>query len=95
MGVTSRLKMPFQHQNPFVLQLREEACHSEAADARTDDNNVRLIHGVDDGGNNQSVKQTIAVVWAKHGTSLVLMHGFSWDKATTGKPAERLALIPA
>ena len=31
----------------------------------------------------------------KHGIACDLMHGFNWDKWTTGKPAERLALIPA
>ena len=28
----------------------------------------------------------------KHGIACDLMHGFNWDKWTTGKPAERLAL---
>ena len=31
----------------------------------------------------------------KHGIACDLMHGFNWDKWTTGKPAERLALVPA
>ncbi len=31
----------------------------------------------------------------KHGIACDLMHGFNWDKWTTGKPTERLALIPA
>ena len=31
----------------------------------------------------------------KHGIACNLMHGFNWDKWTIGKPAERLALIPA
>ena len=31
----------------------------------------------------------------KHGIACDMMHGFNWDKWTTGKPAERLALIPA
>jgi hypothetical protein len=26
----------------------------------------------------------------KHGIACDLMHGFNWDKWTTGKPAERL-----
>jgi len=39
--------------------------------------------------------QAIAVMLEKHGIACDLMHGFSWDKWTTGKPTERLALIPA
>ena len=31
----------------------------------------------------------------KHGIACDMMHGFNWDKWTTGKPTERLALIPA
>jgi len=31
----------------------------------------------------------------KHGIACDLMHGFNWDNWATGKPAERLALIPA
>jgi type I restriction enzyme R subunit len=31
----------------------------------------------------------------KHGIACDLMHGFNWNKWTTGKPTERLALIPA
>ena len=31
----------------------------------------------------------------KHGIACDLMHCFNWDKWTTGKPTERLALIPA
>ena len=31
----------------------------------------------------------------KHGITCDLMHGFNWDQWTTGKPAERLAIIPA
>ena len=40
-------------------------------------------------------KQAIAVMHEKHGIACDLMHGFTWDKWTIGKPAERLALIPA
>lgn len=40
-------------------------------------------------------KQAIAVMLEKHGIACDMMHGFNWDKWTTGKPAERLALIPA
>jgi type I restriction enzyme, R subunit len=39
--------------------------------------------------------QAIAVMLEKHGIACDLLHGFSWKKWTTGKPAERLALIPA
>ena len=39
--------------------------------------------------------QAIAVMLEKHGIACDVMHGFKWDKWTTGKPAERLALIPA
>ena len=39
--------------------------------------------------------QAIAVILEKHGIACDLLHGFNWDKWTTGKPAERLALIPA
>ena len=39
--------------------------------------------------------QAIAVMLEKHGIACDLMHPFNWDKWTTGKPAERLALIPA
>ena len=39
--------------------------------------------------------QAIAVLLEKHGIACDLMHGFNWDKWTTGKPTERLALIPA
>jgi len=39
--------------------------------------------------------QAIAVMLEKHGIACDLLHGFSWDKWTSGKPAERLALIPA
>ncbi len=39
--------------------------------------------------------QAITVMLEKHGIACDLLHGFHWDKWTTGKPAERLALIPA
>jgi hypothetical protein len=39
--------------------------------------------------------QAIAVMLEKHGIACDMMHGFNWDKWTTGKPAERLALMPA
>jgi type I restriction enzyme, R subunit len=39
--------------------------------------------------------QAIAVMLEKHGIACDLLHGFDWDKWVTGKPAERLALLPA
>ena len=39
--------------------------------------------------------QAIAVMLEKHGIACDLLHGFDWDKWTTGKPSQRLALIPA
>jgi type I restriction enzyme, R subunit len=39
--------------------------------------------------------QAIAVMLEKHGIACDLMHGFNWDKWITGKPTQRLALIPA
>ncbi|MFZ1536617.1 MAG: type I restriction endonuclease subunit R, partial [Chromatiaceae bacterium] len=46
------------------------------------------------GGPTYDVQQAIAVMLEKHGIACDMMHGFNWDKWTTGKPAERLALIP-
>ena len=37
----------------------------------------------------------IAVLLEKHGIACDMLHGFAWEKWTTGKSAERLALIPA
>jgi type I restriction enzyme R subunit len=39
--------------------------------------------------------QAIAVMLEKHGIACDMMHGFDWGKWVTGKPAERLGLIPA
>ena len=39
--------------------------------------------------------QAIAVMLEKYGIACDMMHGFNWDKWTSGKPTERLALIPA
>ena len=39
--------------------------------------------------------QAIAVMLEKHGIACDLLYGFDWDLWTTGKPTERLALIPA
>ncbi|MDX2220338.1 MAG: type I restriction endonuclease subunit R [Burkholderiales bacterium] len=38
--------------------------------------------------------QAIAVMLEKHGVISDMLHGINWEKWTTGKPAERLALIP-
>ena len=40
-------------------------------------------------------RQAIAVLLEKHGIACDMFHGFDWSKWTTGKSAERLALIPA
>ena len=40
-------------------------------------------------------KQAIAVMLEKHGVACDMLHGLDWSKWMTGKPAERLALIPA
>jgi len=40
-------------------------------------------------------RQAIAVLMEKYGVACDMLHGFNWSKWTTGKPAERLALIPA
>jgi type I restriction enzyme R subunit len=39
--------------------------------------------------------QAIAILLEKHGIACDMLHGFTWDAWTTGRPAERLALIPA
>ncbi len=39
--------------------------------------------------------QAVAVLLEKHGIASAMLHGFNWDAWTTGRPAERLALIPA
>lgn len=40
-------------------------------------------------------RQAIAVMLEKHNVACDIMHGFKWEVWTTGKPSERLALIPA
>ena len=40
-------------------------------------------------------KQAIAVMLEKHGIACDMLHHFNWDKWTTGKATERLALLPA
>ncbi|MGH9834309.1 MAG: type I restriction endonuclease subunit R [Blastocatellia bacterium] len=39
--------------------------------------------------------QAVAAMQEKHEVICAMMHGFNWDKWTTGTPAERLGLIPA
>ncbi len=39
--------------------------------------------------------EAVAVMLEKHGIACDMLHGFNWDKWPTGKPAERLALLPA
>ncbi len=39
--------------------------------------------------------QAIAVMLEKHGVACNIMHGFDWGHWSSGKPSERLALIPA
>ena len=39
--------------------------------------------------------QAIAVMLEKHSIACDMMHGFNWDKWTSGTPTERLQLIPA
>src|SRR5262245_56993506 len=41
------------------------------------------------------MRQAIALMLEKHGVACDMLHGFKWIKWTSGKPAERLALIPA
>ncbi len=41
------------------------------------------------------IRQAVAVMREKHHVACGLMHGLDWSKWTTGKPAERLALLPA
>ena len=40
-------------------------------------------------------RQAISVMLEKHGVACDMLHGFNWDKWSTGNSAERLALIPA
>jgi type I restriction enzyme R subunit len=47
------------------------------------------------GNPTHDTKQAIAVMHEKHGIACDMLHGFTWDKWTTGTPTERLQLIPA
>jgi type I restriction enzyme, R subunit len=65
---------------------------------RADQLKKALITYTDSGGRGNptfDTAQTIAVMLEKHGIACELMHCFNWDKWTSGKPTERLALIPA
>lgn len=57
-----------------------------------------LVTYTESGGQGNPVldtAQAIAVMLEKHGIACDMMHGLNWSKWVTGKPAERLALIPA
>ena len=57
-----------------------------------------LAHYTESGGQGNptfDTAQAIAVMLEKHDIACDMMHGFNWHKWTTGKPADRLALIPA
>jgi type I restriction enzyme R subunit len=57
-----------------------------------------LITYTDSGGRGHpatEVGQAVAVMLEKHGIACDMMHGFDWDKWVSGKPTERLALLPA
>ena len=57
-----------------------------------------LITYTESGGQGNPTFDTadaVAVMLEKHGIATDMMHGFNWDKWTSGKPTERLALIPA
>jgi type I restriction enzyme R subunit len=57
-----------------------------------------LANYTESGGRGEAAydpKQAIAVLMEKHGIACDMMHGLSWKKWTTGKPTERLSLIPA
>jgi type I restriction enzyme R subunit len=47
------------------------------------------------GSPNIDTAQAIAVMQEKHEVACGIMHGFSWEKWTTGSPVERLSLIPS
>ncbi len=48
-----------------------------------------------DGAPTFDTAPAVAVMLEKRGIACDMMHGFNWDRWTTGKPTERLALIPA
>jgi type I restriction enzyme R subunit len=57
-----------------------------------------LVNYTESGGQGDptyDTRQAIAVMLEKHGVACDMMHPMKWDQWMTGKPAERLALIPA
>jgi type I restriction enzyme R subunit len=57
-----------------------------------------LVNYTESGGKGDptfDTRQAIAVMLEKHNIACDIMHGFNWKLWTTGKPSERLALIPA
>jgi len=57
-----------------------------------------LVNYTESGGKGDptfDTRQAIAVMLEKHGVACDMLHGFNWDKWTTGTPTERLQLIPA
>jgi type I restriction enzyme R subunit len=57
-----------------------------------------LVNYTESGGQGNptfDTAQAIAVMLEKHGIACDIMHGFNWDKWTSGTPTERLQLIPA
>jgi len=57
-----------------------------------------LVTYTDSGGQGNptfDTAQAIAVMLEKHGIACDMMHGFNWDKWTSGTLTERLQLIPA
>lgn len=57
-----------------------------------------LVTYTDSGGSGRpsiNVADAVAAMREKYEVACQILHGFNWSKWTTGKPAERLALIPA
>ena len=57
-----------------------------------------LVTYTDSGGQGSpsiDTAQAVALMQEKHEVACAIMHGFDWDKWTTGTPAERLGLIPS
>jgi type I restriction enzyme R subunit len=57
-----------------------------------------LANYTDNGGRGHPIfdtREAIAVMLEKHGVASDMLHGFNWNTWTSGKPAERLSLIPA
>jgi type I restriction enzyme R subunit len=57
-----------------------------------------LVNYTESGGQGDptlKIAEAIAKMLEKHRVACDILHGFKWNKWTNGKPAERLALIPA